>query len=80
VLVSGTPEKTPEKTINKTIIGKTPKIVQLAKKLVNSKPSQARIEISKPRKTFTEIARLNSLEKDSQLTQSTQDWTIVAKK
>jgi hypothetical protein len=79
VLVPGTPEK----IINKTIIGKTPKIVQLAKKLVNSKPSQARIEISKPRKTFTEIARLNSLEKDSQSTQSTQstqDWTIVAKK
>jgi len=56
----------PEKRTNKTIIGETPKIVQLAKKLVNSKPSQARVEISEPRKTFAEIARLNSLEKDSQ--------------
>ena len=71
---------TPEKRTNKTIIGKTPKIVQLAKKLDNSKPSQARVEISEPRKTFAEIARLNSLEKDSQLVQATQAWTTVVRK
>jgi hypothetical protein len=59
MLVSGTPEK----IINKTIIGKTSKIVQLAKKLVNFKPPQAKTEISEPRKTFAKIARLNSLEK-----------------
>ena len=55
----------PEKRTNKIIIGETPKIIQLAKKLVNSKPSQARVKISEPRKMFAEIARLNSLEKDS---------------
>ena len=71
---------TSEKRTNKTIIGKTPKIVQLAKKLDNSKPSQARVEISEPRKTFTEIARLNSLEKDSQLVQATQAWITVVRK
>ena len=71
---------TPEKRTNKTIIGKTPKIVQLAQRPVNSKPLQARAESSEQRKTFAEIVRLNSLEKDSQIVQSTQAWTTVAKK
>jgi hypothetical protein len=52
---------------NKTIIRQTSKIVQLAKKLDNSKLYQARVKISKSRKTFAEIARLNSLKKNSQL-------------